>query len=87
MAVGVYDADGFFAKNPEGAYSVNERTAVRDADGGVTIQLGGPRGDAPNHLPIGPGWNYVVRLYRPRPEALDGSWTFPPPEPVDAPAG
>ena len=23
------------------------------------------------------GWNYTVRLYRPRPEVLDGSWTFP----------
>jgi hypothetical protein len=23
------------------------------------------------------GWNYIVRLYRPRPEVLDGSWTFP----------
>ena len=23
------------------------------------------------------GWNYAVRLYRPRPEILDGSWTFP----------
>jgi len=22
------------------------------------------------------GWNYVVRLYRPRKEILDGSWTF-----------
>ena len=23
------------------------------------------------------GWNYAVRLYRPRAEILDGSWTFP----------
>ena len=28
-------------------------------------------------LPIFPGWNYMVRLYRPRPEILDGNWTFP----------
>jgi hypothetical protein len=26
------------------------------------------------------GWNYAVRLYRPRAEILDGSWTFPPTE-------
>ena len=32
---------------------------------------------APNCLPIMDGWNYTVRLYRPRPEILDGSWTFP----------
>lgn len=23
------------------------------------------------------GWNYTVRLYRPRQEILDGTWTFP----------
>jgi hypothetical protein len=23
------------------------------------------------------GWNYLVPLYRPRAEILDGSWTFP----------
>jgi hypothetical protein len=28
------------------------------------------------------GWNYLVRLYRPRPEVLDGSWTFPGIEPA-----
>ena len=24
-----------------------------------------------------PGWNYMVRLYRPRPEILNESWKFP----------
>ena len=33
-------------------------------------------------LPITDGWNYIVRLYRPRPEVLDGSWTFPSIEPA-----
>ena len=28
------------------------------------------------------GWNYTVRLYRPRPEILNGSWKFPEAEPV-----
>jgi hypothetical protein len=23
------------------------------------------------------GWNYAVRLYRPRTEILDGTWVFP----------
>jgi MFS family permease len=31
----------------------------------------------PNRLPIMAGWNYTVRLYRPRPEILNGSWKFP----------
>jgi hypothetical protein len=30
----------------------------------------------PNCLPIMPGWNYTVRLYRPRAEILNGKWTF-----------
>jgi hypothetical protein len=24
-----------------------------------------------------PGWNYTVRLYRPRAEILNGTWKFP----------
>jgi hypothetical protein len=28
------------------------------------------------------GWNYMVRLYRPRPEIANGTWTFPSPQPV-----
>ena len=31
---------------------------------------------------IMPGWNYLVRLYRPRPEVLSGAWTFPSPQVV-----
>jgi hypothetical protein len=29
-----------------------------------------------------PGWNYMVRLYRPRAEILNGQWTFPEAHPV-----
>jgi hypothetical protein len=29
------------------------------------------------------GWNYMVRLYRPRAEILNGKWTFPSPQPVN----
>jgi hypothetical protein len=28
------------------------------------------------------GWNYTVRMYRPRQELLDGAWTFPEAQPV-----
>jgi hypothetical protein len=28
------------------------------------------------------GWNYTVRLYRPKPEIVSGKWTFPQPQPV-----
>ena len=28
------------------------------------------------------GWNYTVRLYRPRAEILEGKWKFPEPKPL-----
>lgn len=73
-SISVYNAEGFFEPNDQGAYSINNITAARNADGSVTIRFGG-KGD--NSLPITEGWNYLVRLYRPRPEVLAGSWTFP----------
>ena len=56
-------------------------TATKAADGSTTVQFGGCDGKIPNCLPITPGWNATVRLYRPRAEILDGSWTFPEPKP------
>ena len=37
---------------------------------------------SPNFIPITPGWNYLVRLYRPRQEILDGTWKLPDAKPV-----
>ena len=59
------------------AYTLNSITAKKDADGLVTVQFGGCDGKAANCLPIFSGWNYMVRLYRPRKEVLDGTWKFP----------
>jgi hypothetical protein len=36
-----------------------------------------------NCLPIEPGWNYTVRLYRPRAQILNGVWIFPQAYPVN----
>ncbi|WP_209447066.1 DUF1254 domain-containing protein [Mycolicibacterium septicum] len=79
-SVTVYNKDGYFTANPQNAYSLNNITAVKDDDGSTTVQFGGS--GAANVLPITAGWNYIVRLYRPRPEILDGSWTFPGAQPV-----
>jgi hypothetical protein len=81
-SVSVYNKDGFFEKNARNAYTVNNVTAKRNEDGSVTIQFGGDE-TAPNYLPIVPGWNYTVRLYRPRKELLDGAWKFPEAQPVN----
>ena len=60
-------------------YSFNDVTAKKDKDGSITIHFGGdPKAD--NFLPIVPGWNYIVRMYKPGPEVLNGTWKFPGPE-------
>jgi hypothetical protein len=76
-SVSVYNKEGFFQKNAENAYTLNNITAKPAADGTYTIQFGGCDGKTENCLPIVPGWNYTVRLYRPRQEILDGTWKFP----------
>jgi hypothetical protein len=80
-SVSVYNKDGFFEKNARNAYTLNNVTAKPSADGSVTIHLGGDE-NAPNYLPITPGWNYTIRLYRPRKEVLDGTWKIPEAQPV-----
>jgi hypothetical protein len=81
-SISVYNAEGFFEPNDRDAYSVNNITATPDDGGSVTVHFGGCGDDRPNCLPIMDGWNYAVRLYRPRTEILDDSWTFPTVEPA-----
>jgi hypothetical protein len=76
-SVTIYNADGFFEPNDRGVYSVNSVTGAKNADGTMTIHLGPGPSDEPNFVPITEGWNYLARLYRPRPPILDGGWTFP----------
>lgn len=76
--------------NPIDRYLINspmlDRLA-RDPDGGITLHL---QHESPgkaresNWLPVpeGPFWS-VLRLYWPKPEALDGRWTQPPMVRVD----
>jgi hypothetical protein len=81
-SVSVYNAGGYFEKNDLNAYSVNSITGQKNADGAVAIQFGGCDGKILNCIPITKGWNYTVRLYRPRTEILDGTWKFPDPTPA-----
>ena len=62
-SVSVYNQAGFFEKNSRNAYTVNNVTAKPNSDGSVTIHFGGDK-SASNYLPIVPGWNYTVRMYR-----------------------
>ena len=82
-SISLYNADGFFEKNPLNAYSVNSVMGDKAEDGSTKVHLGGCDDGRANCLPIMDGWNYAVRLYRPAPEILNGSWTFPPVRPVE----
>jgi hypothetical protein len=73
----VYNSEGYLQPNQDNAYAVNSITAKTSLDGAVTIQFGGCDGKLQNCLPITPGWNYTVRLFRPRTEILDSTWKFP----------
>ncbi len=81
-SVTLYDDKGWMPVNKYNAYSFNNVTAKKSKDGSITIHFGGdPKAD--NFLPIVPGWNYIVRMYQPGPEILNGSWTFPNAKPVE----
>ena len=81
-SVTLYDDKGWMPVNKYNAYSFNNVTAKKDEDGRITLHFGGDPMQ-PNFLPIVPEWNYIVRLYQPKKEILDGTWTFPDPEPVE----
>ena len=82
-SVSVYNAEGYYEPNPYSVYSLNSITARKDKDGTVTVQFGGCDGKIVNCLPAPKGWNYMVRLYRPHVEILDGKWTFPEAHPLN----
>ncbi|MFJ7145192.1 DUF1254 domain-containing protein [Pseudomonas protegens] len=81
-SVSVYNADGYFQKNPYDVYSLNNLTAKKSDDGSIVIQFGACDAKIVNCLPTTPGWNYTVRLYRPSNEILNGQWSFPQPQPI-----
>ena len=80
-SISLYNAKGYFQKNQYNAYSLNNITAEKGDDGSIAVQFGGCDGKIDNCLPIMEGRNYMVRLYRPRAEILDGSWKFPEAQP------
>jgi para-nitrobenzyl esterase len=82
-SISVYNVKGFFEKNELDSYSLNNLTATPNRDGSVAVQFGGCAAKTSNCLVTPPGWSYVVRLYRPRQQILDGSWMFPEAEPTN----
>lgn len=82
-SITVYNADGYMEPNDLGRNNYNNVTAEPNDDGSISIHLGGCDDGRVNCIPITPGWSYAVRLYQPREEILDGSWTFPAFEPAN----
>lgn len=75
-SISLYNKDGYFEENKYNAYSVNNISGSPNKNGSFTVHFGGDS-ESENYLPILEGWNYIVRLYQPRNEILDGTWTFP----------
>ncbi|MBY0287575.1 MAG: DUF1254 domain-containing protein [Mycobacteriaceae bacterium] len=77
-SVSVYNARGFFEPNEHDQYTVNSVTGIKNPDGSVTVRFD-PNGsdDKPNTIATPEGWNFLVRLYRPRAAILDGTWQLP----------
>ena len=72
-SISVYNENGYFVQNSYDKYVINSRSADINKDGSVTIHFGGVP-EQPNFLPIMPGWNYLIRIYLPKPSYFDGSW-------------
>jgi hypothetical protein len=81
-SITVYNAEGYMEANDLGVNSYNNVSADPNEDGSLTIHLGGCEDGRANCIPTTPGWNYAVRMYQPREEILNGSWTFPAVEPA-----
>jgi len=80
-SITVYGADGYMKSDNNIANSSNVKL---NADGTFTVVFGSKDlcGDVSNRLDVTPGWNYVMRVYRPGPSVLDGRYVLPAVEPV-----
>ena len=77
-SISVYNKEGFFAKNEQDAYTVNNVTGRKNEDGSTTIFLGACEDEKYNCLPFsGEESYYIWRLYAPKQIAIDGKWSFP----------
>ncbi|MGW5237594.1 DUF1254 domain-containing protein [Monashia sp. NPDC004114] len=82
-SVTMYDEEGFQVANPIDRFAIGSKNDLRhDADGSLTllVQHSDPGGeDSANWLPAPAGrFSLCMRLYAPRPQALDGRWNPPP---------
>ena len=84
----------FFAEHPSGRYTIGDRTPdlVFGDDGSLEIVLAArpsPRPGTANWLPVPDGpFVLMLRLYLPGAAVVDGTYDYPPVDPIDGqPAG
>ncbi len=72
-SITMYGADGYMKSDNS---IVNSSTCVFNTDGTFTMRFGSVEtcGDVPNRLDVSEGWNFLMRVYRPGPSVLDGTY-------------
>ena len=80
-SITVYGSDGYMKS--ENAV-VNSTNVKLKGDGTFTVYFGSKEtcGNVPNRVDITEGWNFLMRVYRPGPSVLDGSYKLATVEPV-----
>ena len=63
---------------------LNSTNVVLNGDGTFTAHFGAAEtcGNVPNRLDVTPGWTFLMRVYRPGPSVLDGTYVLPTAQPV-----
>lgn len=76
-SLSIYNRDGYFEANPFDSFNLNSVFATPEDDGSYVVDFAPEDGGYRNFLYVMDGWNYVLRLYRPRPEVISGEWPVP----------
>jgi hypothetical protein len=82
-SVTMYDQEGFQVANPINRFAIGDRDALKPGQDGsldILVQHSSPGTDQDSNwlpAPAGP-FSLCLRLYAPRPAALDGRWNPPP---------
>lgn len=80
-SITLYGEDGYM-KHANAV--VNSSNVVLNPNGTFTVAFGSQQacGQRPNRLDVAPGWNLIMRIYRPGPSVLSGAYKLPTPTPV-----
>lgn len=80
-SITMYGADGYMKSDDN---ILNGTNAKLNPDGTFTAYFGSKElcGDVANRLDVTPGWNFLMRAYRPGQSVLDGSYTLPVAQPT-----